>query len=132
MDADLGGFEDVGSSEFDVGGINEGTEYDINEHIGEFDIIDWDGYPDGPKPTGPFRLLEGDDYDEARGDANQANHHMHEENLELDDLQIHEIQPVKFGGSPTDPDNKIALTPEEHAEYTTWWNNFQRTMEAGS
>jgi len=43
--------------------------------------------------------------------------------------QIHEIQPVKFGGSPTDPANKIALTPQEHYPLTTWWKRFQRGLE---
>jgi hypothetical protein len=35
---------------------------------------------------------------------------------------------VKFGGSPTDPLNKIPLTPAEHAPATTWWNQLQRDL----
>lgn len=97
---------------------------------GVFSINDWEGYPpDGPKPEGPFRLVDGVKYEEARNEANKANHKLHKEHPEWEDLQIHEIQPVKFGGSPTDPANKIALTPAEHAEYTTYWNNVQRYKE---
>jgi len=43
-------------------------------------------------------------------------------------LQIHGIQPVKFGGSPVDPSNKIALDPLEHAKYTVWRNRLQRGL----
>lgn len=40
-------------------------------------------------------------------------------------LQIHEIHPVKFGGSPTDLLNKVFLTPEEHRLYNTFWFKLQ-------
>jgi hypothetical protein len=47
----------------------------------------------------------------------------------LKGLQIHEIQPVKFGGSPVDSANKIALDPLDHAQYTVWWNRLQRGLD---
>ena len=97
---------------------------------GSFSIVDWSGYPANlPKPTGPFRLLEGAEYDAARAAANQANRVIHGADSALDGLQVHEIQPVKFGGSPTDPLSKIALTPQQHATVTTWWNQLQRDIE---
>jgi hypothetical protein len=98
---------------------------------GTFSIRDWSGYPKGPvpQPSGPFRLLSGSEYDQARKAADQANRMMHSENPALDGLRIHEIQPVKFGGSPTDPANKIALPPSIHAQYTNWWNQLQRKLE---
>jgi hypothetical protein len=38
---------------------------------GSFSISDWSGYPEGlPKPEGPFRLIEGSEYDAARKAAN--------------------------------------------------------------
>jgi hypothetical protein len=44
---------------------------------GSFSITDWSGYPAGvPKPTGPFRLVEGAEYDTARAAANQANNNI--------------------------------------------------------
>jgi hypothetical protein len=88
------------------------------------------GYPANlPKPTGPFRLLEGAEYDAARTAANQANRAMHQADTALRGLQLHEIQPVKFGGSPTDPLNKVPLTPQQHSPATTWWNQLQRSLE---
>jgi hypothetical protein len=47
----------------------------------------------------------------------------------LKNLQIHEITPVKFGGSPTDPANKLFLPPELHAEYTNFWNALLHNMK---
>jgi hypothetical protein len=70
-------------------------------------------------------LLEGKDYEAARTTANQANSAIHANNPSLQGLQIHEIHPVKYGGSPTDLTNKIALPPSIHAMYTTWWNRIQ-------
>ncbi|MNR27206.1 hypothetical protein D3C85_1444670 [compost metagenome] len=40
--------------------------------------------------------------------------------------EIHEIKPVKFGGSPTDQANKIILSPQEHQQYTNFWNKLMR------
>lgn len=98
---------------------------------GTFSIRDWSGYPQGPapQPSGPFRLLNGVEYEQARKAADQANRMMHGENPALDGLRIHEIQPVKFGGSPTDPANKIALSPSVHNLYTNWWKQVQRIIE---
>jgi len=96
---------------------------------GEFSISNWDGYPaGGPKPEGPFRLLEGDEYSAARNAADKANSALHDAGPNLSGLQIHEVQPVKFGGSPTDLANKVVLTPAEHMQYTVWWNRVQRSI----
>ncbi|MGN0436817.1 MAG: hypothetical protein ACI4D8_09340, partial [Wujia sp.] len=52
--------------------IHVGIESDTTS--GEFKIDDWTGYPDGlPKPEGPFRVLEGDEYNAARNLANKTN-----------------------------------------------------------
>jgi hypothetical protein len=98
---------------------------------GSFSIINWAGYPEGnvPKPTGPFQLINGEDYQIVRNAANQTNRAIHEANPSLSGLVIHEIQPVKFGGSPIDLSNKVFLSPEAHAQYTTWWNNLQRLLK---
>lgn len=99
--------------------------------VGSFSIVDWTGYPSTlPKPAGPFRLLEGAEYDAARTAANQANRAMHQADPALSGLQIHEIHPVKFDGSPTDPLNKIPLTPQQHQPATTWWLVLQRYIES--
>lgn len=92
------------------------------DHLGEFDIIDWSDYPKGPKPEGPFKLIDDDQYAKAREQANEANREIHRANPDLKKLQIHEIKPVRFGGDPVDPNNKITLTPKQHMEFTVWWN----------
>ena len=97
---------------------------------GSFSISSWKGYPDSiPKPTGPFRLLEGAEYDAARAQANAANRAMHAADESLGGWQLHEIQPVKFGGSPTDIANKMPLPAGAHSEVTNWWNALQRSLE---
>ena len=79
---------------------------------GEFSIIDWTGYPSGaPRPSAPFRVLQGVEYGAARSAANTANRGLHRADPSLAGLQLHEIKPVKFGGSPTDISNKAPLTP---------------------
>ena len=99
----------------------------------EFFIDDWTGYPEElPKPEGPFRILEGEEYNAARNLANKANANIHKSRPDLKGTQIHEMHPVKFGGSPTDIDNKIALSPKEHARYTAYWNKVLRNMKNGA
>jgi hypothetical protein len=36
--------------------------------------------------------------------------------------EIFEIQPVILGGSPTDLENKMALTRDQHMELVRYWN----------
>ena len=96
---------------------------------GSFSVLDWEGYPAGiPRPAGPFRILQGEEYDAARAAANRANASLHAADASLAGKHLHEIQPVKFGGSPTDPGNKIALDPKEHWMVTVWWNKLLRTL----
>jgi len=64
----------------------------------------------------------------ARKAANTANSALHKGNECLSGLQIHEIQPVKFGGSPNDLANKFILTPSEHRMLTNWWNQLLRDL----
>ena len=99
---------------------------------GEFEINDWTGYPNElPKPKGPFRILEGDEYDQARNQADNINKKIHKNRPDLAGTQIHEMHPVKFGGSPTDIDNKIALSPKKHMKYTMFWNKKLREIKKG-
>ena len=94
---------------------------------GEIEITDWDGYPEnGPKPDGKLKLLEGDDYKSAKKQINAANRKYHRQHPECNGMDIHEVYPVKFGGSPTDVNNKLPLDPTEHQKYTNFWNSIQR------
>ena len=104
---------------------------------GSFSITQqgWKGYPKGlPKPEGPFRILEGAEYEAARKAANQVNQTIRRADPKAAiGKEIHEIQPVKFGGSPTDPVNKIRLPSNEHRQQVTpWWNKLLRAMQDNS
>ncbi len=75
----------------------------------------WQGYPSNPKVPKPegrtFRLLQGAEKDAERKAANNANRAAHRADPSLAGKEIHEIQPVKLGGSPTDPaNNTISLS----------------------
>jgi hypothetical protein len=96
-----------------------------------FSIADWSGYPAGvPRPNGPFWLREGADYEAARGDANLANRALRKlMGVVGDPVEVHEIQPVKFGGNPTDPANKVVLPRDLHRQQVTpWWNQLLRDI----
>jgi len=96
---------------------------------GSFSIFDWSGYPEGvPRPQGPFRMLEGAEYDAARDAANAANRRMHRADSALAGKNLHGVHPVKFGGDPVSQENKIALTQAEHSPLTTWWNRLMRSI----
>jgi YD repeat-containing protein len=98
---------------------------------GSFSISDWSGYPKGlPKPQGPFRIVEGSEYDSARTAANKANAVIRrEQGLVGQPVDVHEIHPVKFGGSPTDSANKVILPRDIHRQKVTpWWNQLQRNI----
>jgi RHS repeat-associated protein len=97
--------------------------------VGPFSIVNWRGYPVNlGRPNGPFQVLEGEQYAAARTAANNANRALHRADPSLAGKQIHEIQPVKFGGSPTDAANKVPLTPTQHTTVSTWWSNFLRNL----
>lgn len=105
----------------------EATEGATATLDGSFSIIDWSGYPGGVRPSGPFRILQGSEYDAALEAKNAANNALHR-SLGLKGFDIHEIQPVKFGGSPTAMSNKIVLDPATHSQYTTWWAKLLRDL----
>jgi len=104
---------------------------DAAELDGSFSILNWEGYPaELPKPEGPFRLLNGGEYKDARQAANAINDAIREtNNMRGVPYEIHELQPVKFGGSPTDPLNKIGIPKDLHSNVTQWWNALQRDLE---
>lgn len=74
-----------------------------------------------PKPEGYVRVVTGQEYETNRSLADKANNRMHKANPSLHGLDIHEIKPVQFGGSPVDPRNKIPLPRAKHVEFSRWW-----------
>ena len=100
--------------------------------VGTLSVVDWTGYPKGyPQPSGTFRLLQGREYTNARILASKTNRTLRSENPGIfEGAQIHEIKPVKFGGSPTDAANKIVIPRSVHEQqFTPWWNRLQRDLQ---
>ncbi len=107
---------------------DESTEEEFLDN-GEFYIDDWKGYPSRREiPPGPFRILQGREYEDARAEANAENDRLHKKHPEWAGMQIHERHPVKFGGDPIGINNKMILTPQEHARYTAFWNRILSEM----
>lgn len=101
---------------------------------GSFSITEagFKGYPKGvARPNGPFRLIDGAEYSAARKAANSANSSMRRsQGLVGKAVDIHEIQPVKFGGSATGAGNKVILDRALHRQQVTpWWNQLQRDLQ---
>ena len=117
-----------------IGLLKQGSEKAATT-VGEFSITElgWKGYPKNiPRPKGPFRLIEGEEYAMARTQANRANRGLRERfDLVGKGIEIHEVIPVKFGGSATNINNKIILDATFHrTQVTPFWNNLQRSINA--
>lgn len=76
------------------------------------------------KPSGPFRIIEGEEYRSSRSIANKANDKIRRtKGLRGVSVDIHEVHPIKFGGSPSDQKNKVVLDRAFHRKNVTpWWN----------
>ena len=82
------------------------------------------------RPTGPFRVLEGAESEAARSAVNQANNGIRlQQGLRGMPVDVHEIHPVKSGGSPTDRAYKTILDRAIHRQQVTpWWNQLLRDI----
>jgi hypothetical protein len=97
---------------------------------GHFLIANWPDYLHTlSKPKGPFRLIKGKGYVSARRAANKENRAAHAANRSLSGKHIHEIHPIKFGGNPIDPTNKMPLDPSTHYKVSEWWARLKRAIE---
>jgi RHS repeat-associated protein len=116
-------------------GAAESAAGEIGE--GSFSITNWSGYPAGmARPVGPVRIIAGEEYAAARAAADETNAAIRAAyDLEGTGLHIHEIQPVKFGGSPIDPANKMLLPAGEHigpnGVHPKFWTPLQRWATGG-
>jgi hypothetical protein len=98
-------------------------------NVGTFSINNFIGYPTGiAKPKGPFRIISGQEYTTARNSANKANAAIHKTDPNAKGKQIHEIHPVKFGGSLTLMNNKVYLFRTDHIMYTNFWNKLLKDL----
>lgn len=69
------------------------------------------------------------EYQAARAAANAANRSLRAQTPGMNPtLEVHEVQPVKFGGSPTSPANKAILTESMHDAYSAWWSRLLRDL----
>ena len=110
----------------------------VDKEKGTFIIKDWSDYPDDyvpvPDKNKVWTFLEGDEYNSARNSANTFNRNMRSADpyYANNRLEIHEIEPVKMGGSPTDINNKTAIQSQVHRRYVTpWWNKIQDEVKKG-
>jgi hypothetical protein len=93
----------------------------------------WADFPAGvPRPTGPINLIDGPAYDAARRAADQMNGVLRRHGVKyygnpLKGMDIHEIVPVKFGGSPTALANKHPLLRSVHRQNVSPW--FERLKQ---
>ncbi|KNY30128.1 Kelch repeat-containing protein [Pseudobacteroides cellulosolvens] len=118
-----------------VGGNTPKVEI-VDKSNKTFKINDWSDYPDDyvplPDKNKTWELLEGDAYNDARKAANSANRKISkaDPNIKANELEIHEIEPVKMGGSPTDPANKTGIQGKVHRKYVTpWWNKIRDAVK---
>ncbi|MEY8382258.1 hypothetical protein AALG83_03720 [Christensenellaceae bacterium 44-20] len=103
----------------------------------QFKIVQWDDYPDDivpmPDQNKAWVLLEDDNYQNARKQANKANRAFRKGDSDYfskNNIEIHEIEPVKFGGDPISPNNKVGIQASAHRQVVTpWWNRIQKEAE---
>lgn len=43
-------------------------------------------------------------------------------------MEVFEITPVVLGGRPSDPDNKVLITREQHIKAVNYWNGVIRGL----
>ena len=94
---------------------------------GAFSIVDWGGYSGRCAKTARHVPAVGrcGVRGSFRAAANQANSALRkEQGLVGKQVDVHEIKPVKFNGSPTDPANKVVLPRDIHRQQVTpWWES---------
>ncbi|MDF2548767.1 MAG: hypothetical protein K0R93_3665 [Anaerosolibacter sp.] len=87
-----------------------------------------------PKPDTEktWELLEGDTYNSARKAANKQNAKIRKANPDVraNELEIHEIEPIKFGGDPINPANKVGIQGKVHKKYVSpWWDKIRNAVK---
>jgi RHS repeat-associated protein len=103
---------------------------------GPFSIATWyrdkmPQYPGAHATTKELTLLAGDAYKSARDAADTVNDFLRDgiRGHLTKKRQIHENIPVKFGGDPIDPSNKIIINTTSHRKINSYWKELQRWAE---
>ena len=69
---------------------------------------------------------------QALAERDQGDSYLPQIDLSTVGKEVHEIQPILFGGDPTDNKNKVLVTSEEHAKFSVFWNGvYQRKIHDG-
>jgi hypothetical protein len=80
-------------------------------------------------PGPVVELLTGKRYENARALANLENARIRKlYNLVGAWIEINEMVPVKWGGSPTSWANKELLTPPAHWDHSAYWRRVERSL----
>jgi hypothetical protein len=89
-----------------------------------FDIIDWAGYPMGvPQPAGLFRKLSYMEYTQARRLADPFIQQLAQRQPPQPGNVWIFLQPIKFGGPPTDPQNVREVAASLQVDLDYWWDH---------
>lgn len=84
-----------------------------------------------PRVTPRATCDAGDEYSAARASAEANNKQIR--NTVPDNAktcsEIHEIQPMKVGGSPTDPANKIMVPKDVHNSINKFWTGVMKDIQ---
>lgn len=82
----------------------------------------------------PFIPLEAEDAEQQAASftefvlSSAAAEESSELNEEAVGMEVHEIHPILFGGSPTDLANKVLVSPATHAQACRYWNQLYRDL----
>jgi hypothetical protein len=74
-----------------------------------------------PRPSGPFRVLEGVEAEAAFARARSANRTLLAQHQELIGFELVEVHPVLLGGEPETIENKRAVDGQTHRELVAFW-----------
>jgi hypothetical protein len=95
------------------GGLNMAMQ--LFQYNGDWSCVDW-GHIGADTMIGAAANSANRAFRQEQGFVNQP-------------VDIHEIQPIKFGGNPTDSANKIVLPRNFHRQQVTpWWNQLLRDL----
>src|SRR5206468_8207441 len=103
---------------------------------GSFSILDRGTFPvSGLLPQGPSRILTGAELAAAEAAKSAANRAVRRDaaaaGADLSRMHVHEINPVKFGGSPTDLGNKVLIPDVLHNEISGWFQSLLYYINQG-
>jgi hypothetical protein len=83
-----------------------------------------------PRPSGPFRVLEGVEAEAAFARARSANRALLAQYEELVGFEIVEVDPVLLGGDPEAIENKRAIDGQTHRELVAFWEKHAPSANA--